>query len=84
MIRTEDEAKQKQCPLFHAGDAALYLASGGHADATHGKCRASGCMMWRWDGGRGYCGLAYNNHRAMSDALDHILDSAKQALGAAE
>jgi hypothetical protein len=24
------------------------------------------------------------NHRAMSDALDHILDSAKQALGAAE
>jgi hypothetical protein len=32
---TEDEAKQKWCPMTR--------------DEHHNRCIASGCMMWRWD-----------------------------------
>jgi len=48
---TEDEAKQKWCPMFRVGDS-LYVADADQTLATTTnlgcKCVASNCMMWRW------------------------------------
>jgi hypothetical protein len=57
---TEDEAKQKWCPMARG------LENGGNYGAS---CIASACMMWQWIPRfsadkevemtkRGYCGLA--------------------------
>ncbi len=72
---TEDEARTKQCPWYvvNMTNLAIALGNAGATDdaidktgATH-YCRASDCMMWRYeeligdfDDGivHGYCGLA--------------------------
>jgi hypothetical protein len=39
---TEEEAKQKWCPMFNG------WVSASETGGTHYKCKGSDCMMWRW------------------------------------
>lgn len=58
MLLTEDEAKQRWCPMSRAGeDGANRLGRAGE-HRPNCRCIASGCMVWRvWPDGRGYCGF---------------------------
>lgn len=54
---TEEEAKNKWCPMAQ-------IAAGAESAKNANLCDASGCMMWRWEDApmtskpTGYCGLA--------------------------
>jgi hypothetical protein len=68
---TEEEAKQKWCPMVRYYDRNSEMAYNAWYDTSGGegrcKCIGSACMMWRWDVDKcrkgpevdhGYCGLA--------------------------
>lgn len=66
---TENEAKTKQCPLVVDCGGAL-----GFPNPTN--CRASGCMMWRWDTYEGpppgaVPGQLYPTYKHLSDTDGH-------------
>lgn len=65
---TEDEARQKWCPMVREGGA-VFVSNRSSAQQHAFNCIASDCMMWRWrkpgfdgvpssDKTKGYCGLA--------------------------
>lgn len=66
---TEEEAKQKWCPMVRVSvfptSTGGKLWSNNRQDLEHrngSKCLGSACMMWRWHGPysdrTGHCGLA--------------------------
>ena len=61
---TEDEAKQRWCPMARvnrkiAMGNRVQFDDGTWDTAVGSRCIASGCMMWRTTSSQhGYCGLA--------------------------
>lgn len=61
----ESEARQKWCPMARVdmypdgeGLAGLNRNTNNERVRDRALCVASDCMMWRWNEGDGYCGLA--------------------------
>ena len=58
MLLTEDEAKEKQCPVF---EIAFNIGVEANREEV-ATCSGSRCIMWRWkpdgDKNTGFCGLA--------------------------
>lgn len=49
MMRTEEDAKSRQCPMFRYCINEFSVSADGHAAIeAHAQCRASECIMWRW------------------------------------
>ena len=62
MTYTEEQAKQKWCPMVRLGDYVESSSSGVSYNRTiegnnYCNCIASKCMMWKYDGDKGSCGL---------------------------
>lgn len=53
----EEEAKTKWCPMVRCGNSAENCHSLDR-NPEYSRCIASECMMWRWDGTSGWCGVA--------------------------
>ena len=75
-MHTEEEAKKKWCPMvrdgegytFKSGDQEQSKQSSSNADA---KCRASDCMMWRWE--LNYIGISYRHPEDRIRAVEKAL-----------
>ena len=49
MMRTEEDAKSRQCPMFRYCINEASVSHDGHGVIeAHENCRASVCIMWRW------------------------------------
>lgn len=49
------DAEDKLCPFWMF---AVMITTNRPEDRPHALCIADDCMMWRWRGDEGYCGLA--------------------------
>jgi hypothetical protein len=67
MLTSEDQAKDKWCPMvrtaIYAGDNGVAINH--HVDektyVEETRCKGSACMMWRWSKAKpkaGWCGIA--------------------------
>lgn len=55
MTHTEEQAKEKWCPFSQIASMNQYGCNDYQFNVA--TCCASNCMMWQWDGKRGFCGL---------------------------
>lgn len=56
MTMTPEQAKEKHCPFVKGSPPRSSPGEWVYGEAA--LCQAGDCMAWRWDGERGFCGLA--------------------------
>lgn len=70
MLCTEQEAKNKWCPMVRfvipppIYEYSMPTVQNNRFGDHNSQCIASECMWWRWEGDKGCCGGIENEHQS--------------------